>query len=249
MNTPNNNQLRDQVLARIKSGSVKMKPRFRFVLRALLLISGLVIAALLVLYLISFVFFMWRANSVWLTPAFGLRGLGIFIMSLPWVLLLFIIFFVLILEILVRHFSFGYRRPLLYSVFGILMVLGLTGFILAQTPLHRGLWESAENEQLPLAGPLYRGLRGDLPDDLHNGIVLTQTEQGFDMQSFEEEILSVQISQQTRLPFGAEFIPGDMVMVIGDLEDGVIKAFGVREINQMMPPPRMKPRFIEDLER
>jgi len=233
----NHQQLREQVLAKIKSGSVKMKPRFSFILRALLLISGLVIAALLVLYLISFVFFMLRSNGTWLAPVFGLRGLGLFMTSLPWLLLLVIGLFVVVLEILVRHFSFGYRRPLLYSVFGILFVLGFTGFIVAQTPLHEGLWERAENERLPLAGTLYKGLRQEMPEDLFQGIVLTLTEQGFHMQSIEEEILLVEINEHTRLPFGSEFIPGDMVMVIGELEEERIEAFGIRKMNHSLPRP------------
>jgi len=233
----NHNQLREQVLAKIKSGSVKMKPRFSFILRALLLISGLVIVTLLVLYLTSFVFFMLRSNGTWLAPVFGLRGLGLFMTSLPWLLLLVIALFVVVLEILVRHFSFGYRRPLLYSVFGILFVLGLTGFMVAQTPLHEGLWERAENERLPLAGPLYKGLRQEMPDDLYQGVVLTLTEQGFHMQNIDEEVFLVEINERTRLPFGSEFIPGDMVMVIGELEDETIKAFGIRKINYSLPRP------------
>jgi len=125
----------------------------------------------------------------------------------------------------------------LYSVFGILFVLGLTGFMVAQTPFHEGLWERAENERLPLAGSLYKGLRQEMPEDLYQGVVLTLTEQGFHMQSIEEKILLVEINEHTRLPFGSEFTPGDMVMVIGELEDETIKAFGIRKINYSLPRP------------
>ncbi len=237
-----NNQLpklKDQILAKIKSGSVKAKPKFYFVLRTLLLVSGLVLAGLVLLYFISFVIFLLRANGLWQAPAFGLRGWGILFASLPWFLLVVIGFFVLIMEILVKHFSFAYRRPILYSVFGIVAFVGLSGFVVAQTSLHQNLWEQAEAEEgLPLAGPLYNILRSSDPDDFHRGMVLSTTTVGFDLLNSGEEILSIEIEPTTRLPYDLEIMPGDMVMVIGEREGNEVKAFGVREFIKPLPAPR-----------
>lgn len=234
----NKHNLKEQILVKIKSGQIKVKPKFYFVLRALLLISGLVAAGLLLLYLISFVFFILRANGLWQASAFGLRGWGLLFSSLPWLLLVVIGFFVLVMEILVKHFSFAYRRPVLYSVVVIVAFLGLTGFVLAQTSLHQNLWEQAEAENLPLAGPLYGMLRTNDPADWHRGTVLSTTTIGFDMLNLGEEILSIEIDATTRKPFNLDIRPGDMVMVIGERSDNEVKAFGVREFAKPLPVPK-----------
>lgn len=234
-----NHNLKEQVLAKIKSGQIKVKPKFHFVLRALLLISGLVAAGLLLLYLISFVFFIMRANGLWQVPAFGLRGWGLLFSSLPWLLLLVIGFFVIVMEILVKHFSFAYRRPVLYSVVAIVVFLGLTGFMIAQTSLHQNLWEQAEAETgLPLAGPLYGMLRTSDPADFHRGTVLSTTTMGFAMLNLSEEILSIEIDSATRKPYELDIRPGDMVMVIGERQDNEVRAFGVREFAKPLPVPK-----------
>lgn len=236
--------LKEQVLAKIKSGSVKAKPKFHFVLRALLLISGVVLAGLLLLYLISFVIFLWRANGLWQAPAFGFRGWGLWFSSLPWLLLLVIGIFVLVMELLVKHFSFAYRRPLLYSVFGIIAFLGLSGFLIAQTPFHQSLWELAETERgLPIAGPLYNFVRQGDPDDWHRGMVLSTEEQGFMMENLAAEVLKVNITPETRLPVELDLLPGDMVMVIGERRGDEVEAFGVREFDKPVVAPKHMPKM------
>jgi hypothetical protein len=158
-------------------------------------------------------------------------------------LLLLIVLFVVVLEILVRHFSFGYRRSLFYTVFCILFLLVITGFILAQSSLHQGLWERAEANRLPLAGYLYQGMHDRLPRNLHQGIILVVTETGFTMQNIEEQVIFVNINEQTRLPFGSAFMPGDLVMVIGELEDETIEAFGIRKLDNVTLPQNLQPNF------
>ncbi len=231
--------LKEQILKQIKSGSIKAKPKFHFVLRTLFLLSGLLLAGLLLLYLLSFVFFILRSNGLWQAPVFGLRGWGLLFGSLPWMILLLIGLFVLVMELLVKHFSFAYRRPLLYSVLGIVVFLGLSGFVVAQTPLHQSLWELAETEEgLPLAGPLYGILRSSDPDDFHRGTVLSTSTNGFDMLNLSEEVLLIEITPTTRLPFALDIAPGDMVMVIGERQNNQVKAFGVREFVKPLPLPK-----------
>lgn len=232
-------KLKEQILSKIKSGSIKAKPKFHFVLRTLLLISGLVVAGLLLLYLISFVIFLLRVNGLWQAPSFGFRGWGMLFTSLPWMLLILIGFFVLVMEILVKHFSFAYRRPLLYSVLGILVFLGVSGFVVAQTPFHQNLWDLSETDSgLPVAGSLYSFLRKGDPDDWHRGMVISTTEEGFLMENLAAEILSVKIDEQTKIPFALDLLPGDMVMVAGERIGDEIKAFGIREFSKPVFRPR-----------
>ena len=130
MNTPmehnHNNTLQETLLAKIKEGQMVMRPRWHFVLKAVLGILGMIILAMAALYLISFILFALREAGLLFIPGFGFHGVGVFLFSLPWILILVSLIFIFLLELLVKRYAFGYRKPLLYSLFGVLglVVLG-----------------------------------------------------------------------------------------------------------------------------
>src|SRR3989344_577393 len=101
MENHNHNSIKDAVLAKIKSGQAKMKPRWHFVLKDALFAMGSVIVALTLLYLLSFVIFVLHRNGAWFAPSLGLRGAREFFFALPWLLILTMAVFAGILEILV----------------------------------------------------------------------------------------------------------------------------------------------------
>src|SRR3989344_3614541 len=113
--------IKEEVIARIKRGETIMRPRWHFVLRAMLYALGVLIAALALVYLASFIMFVLRETGLLFVPSFGFRGVGVFLFSLPWFLILLSLVFVFVLEVLVRRYAFAYRKPLLYSVFGIVI--------------------------------------------------------------------------------------------------------------------------------
>lgn len=233
----------------IKTGKAKMRPRSYFVVRSILLIIGSGLLALTLVYLTSFVFFVMRVSGVWFVPAFGPSAVGVFFKSLPWVLIIIAIVFVIILEWLVKRYALAWRKPLLYSTFGIIGFVLVSGFIVAQTSLHRGAFEYAENDKLPLIGPLYRGYGKPHLKDIHPGTILELTENGLIIETRDGERWNVEIVETTRLPFGGEFVIGDAVIIHGEKDDDVITAFGIRTADDrfkdfhqrprspMMPPP------------
>ena len=91
-NKANNNSQKSlitgEVLEKIKSGQVKMRPKAHFVLKTALVALGFILIILFVLYLISFIVFTLRMSGIWFAPGFGLYGIKIFLFSLPWLLIL-----------------------------------------------------------------------------------------------------------------------------------------------------------------
>jgi len=142
-----NNNLTEKILNKLRSGEFKMKPRIYFILKAILIILGTLIVALFTLFLISFISFALRTNF---------RGFGVLFSSIPWLLIIVAAFLIIVLEILFKHFAFTYRRPILYSVIGILIVVILGTLIIDRTPFHRGLFDRAREGRLPIFGPIYR---------------------------------------------------------------------------------------------
>jgi len=236
--------IKNSVLEKIKSGQAAMKPKWHFVFKAILIGIGLVIFILLTLLVISLIIFILHDNGAWFIPAFGMRGIGRFIISIPWLLVLACIAFIVVLEILVRKYSFAYRKPFLYSIVGIIVFVIVGGIGVSATRMHDNFSRLAMEKRLPFAGPIYRGFRTQRPADVYPGTVKEITGDGFFIEDRSNETFHVSVSRVTRFPFGSEIVIGDEIVVMGDLKDGVIHAFGIRKIGDKIPFSQ-GPRQIE----
>lgn len=234
----------EAVLKKIKAGRVQMRPRWHFVFGAALVATGLAIGVLTLFYLASFIFFILHQTGVWFLPAFGLRGVTAFLLSLPWLLILAGIVFTILVEILVRHYAFGYRKPLLYSLLAIIIFTLIASAVIAKTSLHENFFLRARAGRLPIAGSLYRdyGLRP--LKDIHIGLVTELTADGFRLETRQGDSLLVIVTAETRFPRGVDFQKGDRVVVLGKQDNGGISALGIRriglgqEIQQRLPRNR-----------
>jgi len=224
--------IRDKVMLMIEKRGVMMRPRWHFILLSALAAAGALILIVALLYVISLAFFFLREGGMLYTPAFGGRGWFELLRSAPLLLIVLVAIFALILEILVRRYSFAYRAPLTMSLGGILLLVFVGGFVLAQTSFHRSMEFAAHRGHLPPpVGFLYgQTFRPPRPDDMHRGVIITQSTGGFVMVDADGDGTStVELTPQTRLPYGEDFAPGDMVIVIGDpVGTDTIRAFGVR---------------------
>ncbi len=234
-NEPQKKSIHDSILKAIENGSVKMRPRWYFVGRTALLATGIVLLAFTLIYIASFIIFVMHQTGAWFVPSFGFRGVQAFLISLPWVLILISIMFIVILETLVRRYSFAYRRPLLYSALGVIGLVIVGGLVISATPLHSYFLRNAREGRLPIAGDLYRGYGMQRFHDIHPCTITGITKNGFQAQYSDGTMITVVITPETRLPLGSDFKVGDSVVVFGEHESGAIEALGVRKIDQLPP--------------
>jgi len=228
----NNHQdcVKQQIMNAIEEGNVIMKPKWHFVLKTSLAVLGGVLIALALLYLVSFIIFvMWYTGS-WFIPVYGIKGIISFLLAAPWLLVAVVVVFLWILETLFRHYTFAYRRPLLYSTLGMLGVVMIGGFTVAQTSLHQTLLVRAKNNKLPIAGPLYKQFSLRYINDIHRGMIKQIIENGFVISDKWDQPVEVTLTPETRFPYGTDFETGDLVVVFGEGEDGQITALGVHKV-------------------
>jgi hypothetical protein len=156
-----------------------------------------------------------------------------FILALPWLLIIVALVFIVVLEWVVKRYSLAWRKPLLYSAVGVIVLVVASGFVVAQTSLHKGAYEHAVDQKLPLLGPMYRGIHPN-PDHLvHPGIITEITDDGFFLEMHNGDIFTVIVDEATRLPRGADYGAGDGVVVIGQPYDGyLLQAEGVRPMDE-----------------
>jgi hypothetical protein len=159
--------LDNQVLCAIREGRVCMRPRWQFIFRAVLAIIGAVALVLAGIYLISFIIFVTRSNGVGYAPVLGPRGWKMLFLSLPWFLILISIVFVFGLEMLIRRYSFAYRRPVIYSFFGLLILIVGSSVIITSTSFHRRM---AHSPRIQIMAPFIHSFYSDFKDAPISGV-------------------------------------------------------------------------------
>jgi low affinity Fe/Cu permease len=228
----------NKILDKVKSGQIKMRPSSYFVLKTILAVAVILIVAASVLFLISLIFFNLKASGVWYLPRFGFPALGPYIRLLPWVLILAVGVLVLVLEVLAKRFSFVYKRPLVYSLIAIALLVFMGSFILDKTPLHLSIFSSQED---PLKNPFYRDIGMMQEKGIYRGTVLEILEQGFTIETLEDSEIEILIDKDTKLIHREGLEKEDSVVVFGEEKEGKVRAKGVLEINdnlQDFPPFR-----------
>ena len=231
-------QLKDSILKAIEDGRVKMRPKWQFITKTALTILGVVLLALTVLYLVSFiVFVLWRSGVLYV-PGFGFHSFGIFFLSLPWILILLAAVFMLLLEIFIRRYSFAYGRPFLYSALAVIFLGIVGGIIIGETPLHEKFFDEAENGRLPLAGPMYEYF-GQQPQNVTVGLITQITGNGYQVQSGDgDDVFSVVVTPQTQTPPPSSLKVGDIILILGPRHGNTILAQGIQKPGTLPPPRR-----------
>jgi len=224
------NSVSSKIEEAIKSGQVKMRPRWHFILKTVLAISGALFALLTILYLASLIIFILRLSGAWFAPAFGIGGIYIFLSHLPWLLVFLAVVFITVLELLASRYSLAYRQPLLYSALVIIILSILGGYGLERTELHGRLADYAEKDQLPFAGQIYRNFNRQRFNDILRGEVSSTTDEGIIIKNRNNEYLNIIFTPQTRFSGKNDFKFGDFVVILGDRDDQNIQAKGVSAI-------------------
>jgi hypothetical protein len=208
-----------------------MRPKWYFALKAIIFIVGAITVFITLLYIISFIFFVLRQTGVWFVPIFGLMGIGVFLTSLPWLLIVLAVIFVVLLEVLVKQHSIAYSKPILYSLLIIVVLAGLSGFVISKAGVHEKFYEFAERNKMPFAARIYRDYGFKDYRQVHPVIVEEITEQGLKVKNCKGQILTITTSTETKLfPLEIGFGPNDRLVVLGKRSNGSVVAVGIKKI-------------------
>jgi hypothetical protein len=226
------NELKDAVLKKIQEGKVHMQPRWHFVLRTVLYAVGTALAALVAVYLMSFVLFILHRTGLLFAPGLGVRGLTFFITASPWLLFGLVGVFLFVLYLLVRHYAFSYRRPLVYSIVGVALFAGIGASAIYAMEVHERIEAFAERNKVPGMAPMYRAFGNKHPDGVTLGVITERIDSGFMMETGVDEEVRVLVNERTKVPRRmSRYDIDDAVLVFGDREGDTITAFGIRPVS------------------
>lgn len=228
--TPEEKAIHDSIFEAIASGKVKMRSKWYFTLRTTLMIIGSFIIGIFLIYIAGFIIFILRQSGALLAPEIGFTGWYIFFRSLPWLLILLSLVFILVLVVFVHHYSFVYQRPLLYSLLGILIVVTATSYFIAFTPFNSSITSMLDYGNAPLFGVYYGGYGQGEITDVHRGEIVLLASNGFILQGLRGETSTVLFEPGTATNSIDTLKPGDLVVVFGDRDpNGFIEAMAVEK--------------------
>lgn len=221
----------------IRSGRVKQRPRYFFMLETGFFSIAAFFAFLALLFLSSFMIFFLRGSGSLLLPAQGLQGSKFFLFSFPWMILVSLLILAVVFEALMWRFPFVYHRPLLYSAAAIVILTFAFGAVISYTPFHASAFEQAQS--LPLAGGLYRYYGQAASENINFGSALSPAglEGKPQLETFGGQILEVKAADEK----AAEKIErqvgkSEAVMIFGKKKDSQFEAHGIREIEKEKIP-------------
>lgn len=210
-------------------------------LRTALMICGVVLASLIAVYLFSFVLFTLHKSGLWFAPQFGHRGLMLLVVGSPWLILSLLGIFLLILYMLVSHYSFSYRKPLVYSMIGVVFAVVLMSSVIQYFGIHERMQSFIEKHDIQRLAPLYRNQSDHRPPGVIEGTIVMVSESLFMVTTDHGESITVHTNAQTRMPQGTALLVGDKILIFGTKKGADVDAFGIRPFSgEQLDRPQLR---------
>lgn len=239
------NTFKDDILQKIAHGDVRMVPRWHFVLKATLLGIGAVLAALISIYLLSFLLFVLNATGLLFAPSLGMHGAIFFITSSPWIIIGTLGMFWMLLYVLVTRYSFSYKRPFMYSVIAVVLFVVAFSSLIQQTAVHERVHSFVEDRNVPGIGSMYRTLDRQ-PDKITVGTITRIDQDTFVITTGQNNRFTIVRTEGTsEYPVGVRYSMNKCVLVLGKRNGSTITAIGIRQDERICERQlHMKPHTI-----
>ena len=216
----NKSNVASDVMVKIKTGDVKMRPKYYFILGSAILGIGLGMLLVISIFTVSIISFHLRFHGSLDFLHFGSMGIRPFWANFPWIFVIVAVIAVAAGIKLVKRYDFSYKKSLVGIAIGIItLVLTIGGAVV------KVVYEQPEFLPTPLK-PLYdqkfvgdQWLTGEITQ-LDQGEIVVVTPDG--------ESLDVRLTDQTIMPMHKELSPGDWVRVVGENKAGYFEAVGIR---------------------
>jgi hypothetical protein len=215
----NKNTVKKEVMTKIKSHDIKMKPKIYFAMISILLGVGLSLSVFIVMFFVNIVFFRLRVYAPLGYLNLGPSGIKAFLFNLPLIhLIVSIVGIVLGLKILKRY-DVSYRRNFKYiAIFVISAILTFAFFLdklnigdkLAANRGIRPLFMHRAAHNPWMAGEVVRVDKNTITIRTH----------------FGDEII-LKLSEVVNAPTGSVFIVGDKIRAVGEWNKDVFEVEGI----------------------
>ncbi|MBI4090070.1 MAG: hypothetical protein HY421_01580 [Candidatus Kerfeldbacteria bacterium] len=226
-----------RLLDAIGQGHVQMRPKWKFIMENVAVGAAIVAVAIGLVYLGSFITYLWRSARFSALPAFGPEGYGLLVRAFPWWQVLFILLAAGAFIFLLRRKTHLYRWPLLVTLGVFVLAFVMAAAVTDAARLHDRLANrSLRGGGVPIVGPFYRGHHLLVRGLVTPGAIMKINGSTWTIDT-DDETVKVKITDQTRIPANWEPAVSDEIVVVGERDDGAIEATAILPADRL--PRRM----------
>jgi hypothetical protein len=186
-----NQDLKQNILDRIKKDDVKMTSRQYFILKWFTLFVTSTFFLFVSFYLFAYIVFIFVDNGLVYIPLSTFDGLVSFIVEIPWTLVVLGILSVFLFSITSKTFYRIYRKPFLTFFFSILAIIVLSHLIFVETGTMKLLKEKAYEEKIQLVPEKFLQFRESQTGNLFVGYVVSTTSNSVIIRDRKNNLLEV----------------------------------------------------------
>ena len=146
MENPN---IEEKVLAQIETGQMKPRSKYIFSAQKIGVLSGLTIIIFSAILFCSLLLFYWRASDNLGYLRFGRSGIGAFLESFPYILILSVAGLIISAGYLFYKTEQGYKKSVAVITMSVIILVGLGGTVLALSHVADKIEETAAKEYRP----------------------------------------------------------------------------------------------------
>lgn len=149
------NNLKSKILETVQKNNIKMIPKWKFVLYSALSIAGVWFVFLVLVFVVSLIFFVLSRYGFLDMPFFGfiqtIHALG----AIPFALFVTAIFLLVLMEVLSRMYTFTFRRPLAVTLLGVTLIVTFCSYLISQTSVHEYVRDYMKSRHLEMFSRAY----------------------------------------------------------------------------------------------
>ncbi len=241
-NTNQHNSIKDQILQKISSQELSMRPKSSFIWKVAIVTFLAVIVFIISVFICNFILFHIIESGRGTLLEFGPRGYLVFLKFFPWTLVFIDIALIISLQYLLKTFEFGYKRPGIYMAAGLIVVVLASGLIVSlSTPLNKEIERQSQMGHLPRpVGDFYNEARRPPGEKgICECLVLAVTDTTVTVQDIHlTSRAPITIELPPELPHDFEI--GSIIFVAGDIQNGHIRPFGIHKNAPRLSPQNLR---------
>lgn len=152
--------IKTNVLHFVEKNKIGMIPRWKFLMYSMLLFVGACFSFVVLVFIGSLIIFILSTHGLIYLPIFGAGELAGSLRAIPLLLLVLMVALIVVVEILVRNYSFSFRKPVLTTLFTLTILAIILSYLVTLTPVHKEIRAYARDNHMDF---VYHGYDRPLP--------------------------------------------------------------------------------------
>jgi hypothetical protein len=172
--------IKNTILTFVQENKITMIPRWKFILYSTLTLSAIAFLFLVLIFVVSLIFFVLSRYGFIFMPMFGFLASFHAITAVPVALFACALLILVVIEAISRKYSFVFKKPLALTVVILtLLAIGI-GFAVGMTPMHEYIRDYAREHNINILREAYKRPMPKFPSTkgvpLHGKLIATTSE-------------------------------------------------------------------------